>query len=593
MKQTKRSYLRMGGLVLVLLLSMSALVTMAGASPTAAPARAPLYAPLAAIDNEATSCAATTSPDPVGISCQLYATTGMITMPDGTTMVPIWGYSDTAGGDAQLPGPTIVATEGDTVNITLHNKLTQPTALIFPGQAMIPDLEGVAAFDGATIHSKTYTFVASNPGTYLYESGLLPDAARQVAMGMVGALVVRPSLGADLAYGASSDFDVEALLLLSEIDPALNANPALFDMRDYSPKYRLINGKAYPDTEDIVTGPGYRVLLRYVNAGIQQHTMGVLGMDQEVIARDANLRPYPQRQLAESIGPGRTADAIVTVPASAGSVGNAGETHFPLYDTSLLLHNNGAGFGGMLAFLTVPDGTTPYTGPTTTEVDLDPNPTDESLPVDITATIMAGATLDVTAAEYFVDAIGTDDGGCPMTIASVAAMVSASAVIPTSGATGDCAGFDLDTLVTGDHTVYVHGYDGTNWGEFNVVVLHLDKLGPVTSGITLFPNPNGGDVNIDVSATGNDTTTGKSNIIEAEYFIDEFPDDTVRGTPMAVNVEEPIASLDETIDATSLADGIRTVYVRSLDSLGHWGAFATAELKLDRPSGWKLPWRMC
>ncbi len=123
---------------------------------------------LAAIDNPAACTVVTGS-----VTCDLYATTGTLILPDGGT-VPTWGYSDTSGDPAQLPGPTIIATEGDLVSITLHNNLAENTALMFPGQAMIPDLTGALANGG----SKTYTFTASNPGTYLYEAGLLPNAAR-------------------------------------------------------------------------------------------------------------------------------------------------------------------------------------------------------------------------------------------------------------------------------------------------------------------------------------------------------------------------------------------------------------------------------
>ena len=555
MKNNKRSFLRMGGLTLVLVFALTALVTIAGASVLAVPDQAPHNAPLAAIDNPAACTVAAGS-----VTCDLYATTGTLTMPD-STIVDIWGYSDTSTGTAQLPGPTIIATEGDTVTITLHNNLAQDSALLFPGQAMIPDLTGAAANGG----THTYTFTASDPGTYLYEAGLLPDAARQVAMGMFGALVVRPLSGANHAYDAASAFDVEALILLSEIDPALNANPTTFDMRDFWPQYRLINGKAYPETAEIPTAAGNNVLLRYVNAGIQQHTMGVLGMDQELIARDANLRPYPQRELTESIGPGRTADAIITMPALAGTLG---ETHFALYDASLWLHNNGDGFGGMLTFLTVTDGTPPTTGPTTGPVTLAPNPTDGLVVVTISAPI-PGAT----SAEYFIGSSGTAGSGTPMAPGTGADEWTAT--IPTAV---------LSTFASGDHTIYVHGSDGTIWGAFNFAVLHLDKLGPATTGITLAPNPSKGDVKVFVSATGNDSDTGNSDIAAAEYFIDTTGADGT-GTSMTVNVVAPIASLDGGIDDVTmngLAEGAHTVYVHSMDSFGQWGDYATATLAVDQ-----------
>ena len=127
----------------------------------------------------------------------------------------------------------------------------EATALLFQGQAMVPDPTGVAAGGG----TKTYTFTATNPGTFLYEAGLLPNAQHQVAMGLYGALIVRPADGAGQAYAdAATAFDDEALLVLSEIDPALNASPIRpFDMRNFAPKYFLINGKAYPDTDPIAS----------------------------------------------------------------------------------------------------------------------------------------------------------------------------------------------------------------------------------------------------------------------------------------------------------------------------------------------------
>ncbi len=42
----------------------------------------------------------------------------------------------------------------------------------------------------------TYSFVASKPGTYIYESGTNPE--KQVRMGLFGALIVRPTQGSEL-----------------------------------------------------------------------------------------------------------------------------------------------------------------------------------------------------------------------------------------------------------------------------------------------------------------------------------------------------------------------------------------------------------
>ena len=96
---------------------------------------------------------------------------------------------------------------------------------------------------------------------------------------------------------ASSAYNDEATLVLSEIDPALNnsATPATFDLRNYAPRYFLVNGKASPATAPIVStaGAGNKVLLRYANAGLNSHSMGILGRP-----RRSSRRRQPPRLFA-------------------------------------------------------------------------------------------------------------------------------------------------------------------------------------------------------------------------------------------------------------------------------------------------------
>ncbi len=60
----------------------------------------------------------------------------------------------------------------------------------FDGGGTLTSLTNTAAAGGGTV---TYSFVASEPGTYLYESGTNPE--KQVRMGLFGALIVRPTAG--------------------------------------------------------------------------------------------------------------------------------------------------------------------------------------------------------------------------------------------------------------------------------------------------------------------------------------------------------------------------------------------------------------
>ncbi|WP_030439724.1 multicopper oxidase domain-containing protein [Actinoplanes subtropicus] len=256
------------------------------------------------------------------VTITLCALPGTATMAGGAN-VPIWGFA-TGCANPGLPGPVLSVTVGDTVAITVTNALPAGHPLTFEAPGITFDPGPDSAPPGGTV---TRTFTASAPGTYLYQSG--GDAGRQAAMGLSGALIVRPAT-------APTDYDVEAPLVLSAVDPAFNAAPETFDMHAYRATYWLINGKSYPDTAPGITAAGgQRVLLRYLNAGYDNTTMTMLGMHGRVVARDARPVAGALDVTAETIPAGATEDAIVTVPAGAGPSPHG----FPLYNRQQHLTN--------------------------------------------------------------------------------------------------------------------------------------------------------------------------------------------------------------------------------------------------------------
>jgi hypothetical protein len=132
----------------------------------------------------------------------------------------------------------------------------------------------------------------------------------------------------------------------------------------------------------------------------------------------------------------------------------------------------------------------------------------------------------------------------------------------------------LQALASGSHTIYIRGRDASNtWSAFLPITLNLDKSGPATSGLSLSPNPSSGAVSVALSATGNDTAAGNSNVTAAEYWVDS-------GSPVAMTASgsaSPIRSFTATIPS-GLAQGTHVVSVRSQDSFGNWGAAATINL---------------
>jgi FtsP/CotA-like multicopper oxidase with cupredoxin domain len=285
----------------------------------------------------------------------LRAMDGWITMGDGTQAY-IWGYADatpgrmvdlpggTVGGfgptalaanplpfGAQYPGPTIIVNQGDTVVVHLTNAIpTLPgntpaiISIVFPGQVVTATggSAGLLTQEIAPLGAVTYTFTATNPGTYIYYSGT--SSWLQQEMGLWGTLIVRPkNLPAGLtlpgnaaapnrgyAYPVSNAYyDHEYLIATSEIDPNVHAlvqsgQMALVDNTTYHPTAWFLNGRNYPDT----VSPNYAgwlpaqpygclpqghplesILMRIVGGGRGLHPFHTHGQNHNVIARDGRL----------------------------------------------------------------------------------------------------------------------------------------------------------------------------------------------------------------------------------------------------------------------------------------------------------------
>ena len=501
----------------------------------------------------------------------LYAVSGSTTLPDGVSL-PVYGYALAAGASVTQPGgPLIEANEGDVVTITVHNELGEPTGLRVQGQTLALDEDGADAGG-----SSTYEFTAGHAGTYLYEASPVltgrpagaDNTQHQAAMGLHGALVVHPAT-AGQAYGdASSAYDTEQVLLLSEIDPALNnsVTPASFDMRKWKPKYFLINGKAHPATDAITAPGGQDVLLRYVNAGVDYHSMAVLGARQRLIALDGSPLADERDYTAETIGPGQTADTIVTTPVTDGDVA------LSVYDASLLLHNsNSGGSGGMYTSLSSTNS--PAGADTVGPLSSNVGYTGGQLTASVTDAGRGGSTVD--GIEYYIDGPTTPGLGAP--------------VAGTFTPAGDTVAFDeAVTIPLGEVTLYVRGHDAAgNWGPFSSVLVNGgDPGGPTTSGLVLTPevtNHGGAGNSVAISATGDDTDTGNNDVTEFEYTI-IGADPALDAVVVTVDSPAPVASLDAAIPAAVvnvLDAGTYQVSVRSADAGGNWGAPVEAPLTID------------
>jgi len=259
-------------------------------------------------------------PGITGPTFNLTAQTAFLNQPDGSS-VYAWGYgcngaptgyapaaiTNATCPTMQVPGPTLIVTEGQTVTVNLQNGLPTAagnTSILFPGFTLTSTCpagqQGLLTCEALPGGTVTYTFVASTPGTRAYYSGTQGDL--QVEMGLYGAIIVLPSSTAALApcnaglhtynttvEGAHGEldfrlahaaydhpdtcYDREYLFQFSEMDLGIHRE-ALAQVSDphrslacaggatasgcplevptepYHPGYFLINGRSMPDDMD-------------------------------------------------------------------------------------------------------------------------------------------------------------------------------------------------------------------------------------------------------------------------------------------------------------------------------------------------------
>ena len=259
------------------------------------------------------------APGVVGPTFNLTAQAANISQPDGQSVYS-WGYgcASTSGltfrpaaitggtcSTMQIPGPTLIVTEGQTVTVNLTNNLPSAagnTSILFPGFNVTTSggSDGLLTREAAPGTTVSYQFTATSPGTRAYYSGTQGDL--QVEMGLFGAIIVLPSSppavcgsvggisssasdglpatnpGANKkarAAAGEADFrlaaaaydhpdtcyDREYLFQFSEMDPAIH-NQALTQStlactgcmvvatEPYHPVYFMINGRSMPDDMD-------------------------------------------------------------------------------------------------------------------------------------------------------------------------------------------------------------------------------------------------------------------------------------------------------------------------------------------------------
>jgi FtsP/CotA-like multicopper oxidase with cupredoxin domain len=198
--------------------------------------------------------------------------------------VEAWAYND------QVPGPQIRVREGDRVRLVLHNNLPESTAIHCHGLELPNDQDGVPFITQPPVkpgQSYTYEFTVPNAGSHMYHSH--HNAAKQVGLGLLGALIVEPKV-----KGQFDNPDVDEVFILND-----GAHGYTF------------NGKSFPATQPLVAKLGQKLRIRFMNEGMMIHPMHLHGMHMTVIAKDGWPVPAPWKCDTLNVAPGERWDVIV------------------------------------------------------------------------------------------------------------------------------------------------------------------------------------------------------------------------------------------------------------------------------------------
>jgi hypothetical protein len=319
-----------------------------------------------------------------GTTFNLTAQDAYLNQPDGEAVYS-WGYgcngapsgflpaaiSGASCTTMQVPGPTLIVTEGQTVTVNLLNGLPTAagnTSILFPGLSVTATggVAGLLTREAAPGGTVSYSFTASTPGTHAYYSGTQGDL--QIEMGLYGAVIVLPSTvpanctsgypaqnATARAHWGEADFrlsqaaydhpgscyDREYLFQWAEMDARIHRQAAAqvqakagcaagtmgcsldVQTEPYHPAYFLINGRSMPDLMDPNYAseyphqpyngnphmhPGELTLIRTIGQGRWQHPFHEHANHVRILARDGNLILSP------------TAAACSVTPAPAGCV---------------------------------------------------------------------------------------------------------------------------------------------------------------------------------------------------------------------------------------------------------------------------------
>lgn len=236
-----------------------------------------------------------------------------LTLQEGTTEFYSGVTTNTMGANGSLLGPTVIMNQGDNVDITVDNQLTDSTTIHWHGLHVKPEDDG----GPHTVIQPNQTWnpqftVLDKAGTYWYHPHLHMQTDKHVSKGIAGLILVRDSEEATLNLPMDYGVDEFPLVLQTK---GFDASGQILVHTDLDTSV-MVNG-----TVDAVTDfPAQVVRLRVLN-GSSQRVMELGFSDNRsfsLIGTDGGLLSNPLSMTRYRIAPGQRADILVDLTTSLG-----------------------------------------------------------------------------------------------------------------------------------------------------------------------------------------------------------------------------------------------------------------------------------
>lgn len=253
------------------------------------------------------------------------------TLMNGLT-IHAWGFN------GSTPGPVMLVTQGDRIQVSFTNRLPEETSIHWHGLIVPNSVDGVPEIGTGPVvkpgETYVYDFVVRQSGTFMYHAHMMN--AQQEMMGLAGMIVSLPQyqttnreyiiLLQEWAVKTESGLGMGTMTMgtaqssmKSDTTKSMeqqtqkrqhSTDPQVFaiDPMSMDFNYFTMNGKVFPNTSPLRVRLGEKVRIRLANISMDSHPMHLHGHEFQVVAGDGSTIPLPWFKNTINVAPGETWD---------------------------------------------------------------------------------------------------------------------------------------------------------------------------------------------------------------------------------------------------------------------------------------------